>query len=152
MKKKPIFFSLYQSSLFCVFERMAVSDMVLQILVSIEWCAPSPPQTEGTICFLQADIQPGTIVPARYLTFRHILFPSHSYIWTGGYLVPVATLYRSFGSGMFIPDPDPDFYPSWIPDLGSPIPNPTTATKEVGEKIVVLHFIVATNIIKPKII
>jgi hypothetical protein len=28
---------------------------------------------------------------------------------------------------MFIRDPDPDFYPSWIPD-------PTTATKEEEEK------------------
>jgi hypothetical protein len=37
------------------------------------------------------------------------------------------------GFGMFIPDPD--FYPSWIPDIGSPIPNPTTATKEEGKKL-----------------
>ncbi len=36
------------------------------------------------------------------------------------------------GSGMFIPDPD--FYPSRIPDLGSRIPDPKTATKERGEK------------------
>jgi hypothetical protein len=35
------------------------------------------------------------------------------------------------GSGMFIPDPD--FYPSWIPDLGSRIPDPTTEAKEMGE-------------------
>jgi hypothetical protein len=40
---------------------------------------------------------------------------------------------------MFIPDPD--FYPSRIPD-------PTTAPKEEEEKIFVLPFIVATNIIK----
>jgi hypothetical protein len=36
------------------------------------------------------------------------------------------------GSGMFIPDPD--FYPSRIPDLGSRIPDLKTATKERGEK------------------
>jgi hypothetical protein len=30
--------------------------------------------------------------------------------------------------------PDPDFYPFWIPDLGSQIPDPKTATKERGEK------------------
>jgi hypothetical protein len=30
--------------------------------------------------------------------------------------------------------PDPDFYPSRIPDLGSRIPDPKTATKERGEK------------------
>jgi hypothetical protein len=42
---------------------------------------------------------------------------------------------------MFIPDPD--FYPSRIPD-------PKTATKEKGEKIVVLPFLVATNITKLK--
>ena len=36
------------------------------------------------------------------------------------------------GSKMFIPDPD--FYPSRIPDLGSRIPEPKTATKERGEK------------------
>jgi hypothetical protein len=28
--------------------------------------------------------------------------------------------------------PDPDFYPSWIPDLGSRVPDPKTATKERG--------------------
>jgi hypothetical protein len=33
---------------------------------------------------------------------------------------------------MFIPDPD--FYPSRIPDLGSRIPDPKTATKDKGEK------------------
>jgi hypothetical protein len=45
---------------------------------------------------------------------------------------------------MFIPDPD--FCPSRIPD-------PKTATKEKGEKnFVVLHFFVATNITKLKII
>jgi hypothetical protein len=31
--------------------------------------------------------------------------------------------------------PDPDFYPSRIPDLGSRIPDPKTATKDRGEKI-----------------
>jgi hypothetical protein len=35
--------------------------------------------------------------------------------------------------------PDPDFYPSRIPD-------PTTAKKEKLGKVVVLHFSVATNI------
>jgi hypothetical protein len=30
--------------------------------------------------------------------------------------------------------PDPDFYPSRIPDLGSRIPDPKTATKERGDK------------------
>jgi len=34
---------------------------------------------------------------------------------------------------MFIPDPD--FYPSRIPDLGSRIPDPAAATKEEGGKI-----------------
>jgi hypothetical protein len=42
--------------------------------------------------------------------------------------------------------PDPDFYPSRIPDLGSLIPDPKTATKERGEKkLVVIPFYVATN-------
>jgi hypothetical protein len=41
------------------------------------------------------------------------------------------------GSGMFIPDPD--FYPSRIPDLGSRIPDPKTATKERGEKKICRH-------------
>jgi hypothetical protein len=45
---------------------------------------------------------------------------------------------------MFIPDPDPDFYPSRIPDLGSRISDPRSRipdpgskkrTKERGEKI-----------------
>ncbi len=41
--------------------------------------------------------------------------------------------------------PDPDFYPSWIPD-------PKTATKETGEKkLVVIPFFVATNFTKLKI-
>ncbi len=33
-----------------------------------------------------------------------------------------------------IPVPDPDFYPSRIPDSGSRIPDPKIATKERGEK------------------
>ncbi len=51
------------------------------------------------------------------------------------------------GSGMFIPNPD--FYPFLIPDLGSRIPDPKTATKERGEKkLVVRPFFVATNFTK----
>jgi hypothetical protein len=42
---------------------------------------------------------------------------------------------------MFIPDPD--FYPSRIPDTNA-------ATKEEGEKSVVLPFFVATNMTKEK--
>jgi hypothetical protein len=38
---------------------------------------------------------------------------------------------------MFIPDPD--FYPSRIPDLGSWIPDPKAATKERGEKKICCH-------------
>ncbi len=49
--------------------------------------------------------------------------------------------------------PDPDFYPSRIPDPGSRIPNPKTAAKERGEKkLVVMPFYVATNFTKLKII
>jgi hypothetical protein len=45
--------------------------------------------------------------------------------------------------------PDPDFYPSRIPDPGSRIPDPKTATKERGEKkLVVIPFYAATNFIK----
>ncbi len=45
---------------------------------------------------------------------------------------------------MFIPDPD--FYPSRIPDQ---IPDPKTAKKERGEKkLVVIPFYVATNFAK----
>ncbi len=48
---------------------------------------------------------------------------------------------------------DPDFYPSRIPDLVSRIPDPKTATKERGEKkIVVIPCFVATNFTKLKII
>jgi hypothetical protein len=48
---------------------------------------------------------------------------------------------------------DPDFYPSRIPDLGSRIPDPKTATKERGEKkFVVITFYVATNFTKLQII
>jgi hypothetical protein len=48
---------------------------------------------------------------------------------------------------MFIPDPD--FYPSRIPDLGSRIPDPKTATKERGKtKFDVIPFNVATNFTK----
>jgi hypothetical protein len=39
---------------------------------------------------------------------------------------------------MFIPDPGSKFLP--IPDFGSRIPDPTTATKEEGKKLVVLLF------------
>jgi hypothetical protein len=51
---------------------------------------------------------------------------------------------------MFIPDPD--FYPSRIPYLGSRI-QAKTATKERGEKkFVVIPFYVATNFTKLKFI
>jgi hypothetical protein len=36
--------------------------------------------------------------------------------------------------------PDPDFYPSRIPDLASRIPDPKTATKERGEKKLLSYF------------
>jgi hypothetical protein len=48
--------------------------------------------------------------------------------------------------------PDPDFYPSWIPDPGSRIPDPKTALKERGEKKLVVTFFVAINFTKLKII
>jgi hypothetical protein len=47
---------------------------------------------------------------------------------------------------MFIPDPD--FYPSRIPDLGSRIPDPKTAIKERGEKTSCHTFFVAINFTK----
>jgi hypothetical protein len=43
------------------------------------------------------------------------------------------------------PLPDPDFHPSRSPD-------PKTATKERGEKFVVITFYVATNITKLQIV
>jgi hypothetical protein len=49
--------------------------------------------------------------------------------------------------------PDPDFYPSRIPDLVSLIPDPKTATKERGEKkFDVIPFYLATNFTKLYII
>jgi hypothetical protein len=49
--------------------------------------------------------------------------------------------------------PDPDFYPSRIPDPGSRIPDPKTGRKERGEKkFFVQHFFVSTNFTKCKII
>jgi len=49
--------------------------------------------------------------------------------------------------------PDPEFYPSRIPDLGSRIQDSKTATKERGEKkFVVITFYVATNVTKLLII
>jgi hypothetical protein len=52
---------------------------------------------------------------------------------------------------MFIPDPGSCSLP--IPDPGSRIPDPKTATKERGEKkLVVIPFYVATNFTKLKII
>jgi hypothetical protein len=55
------------------------------------------------------------------------------------------------GSGMFIPDPGSWFLP--IPDPGSRIPDPKTATKERGEKKVgVITYYVAKNFTKFKII
>ncbi len=51
------------------------------------------------------------------------------------------------GSGMLIPDPGSWFLP--IPDPGSRIPDPKTATKKRGEKkLVVKPFYVATNVTK----
>jgi len=51
---------------------------------------------------------------------------------------------------MFIPDPD--FYPSRIPDLGSRIPDPKTATKERGEKNCYNTLFVVTNFTKLNLI
>jgi hypothetical protein len=49
--------------------------------------------------------------------------------------------------------PDPDFYPSRIPDHGSRILDPKTATKDRGEKFFfVKPFFVATNFTKLNII
>jgi hypothetical protein len=48
--------------------------------------------------------------------------------------------------------PDPDFYPSRIPDLGSRIPDPKTATERGEKKFFVIPFYVATNFTKLKII
>jgi hypothetical protein len=47
----------------------------------------------------------------------------------------ISQIYKRYNkcSGMFIPNPG--FYPSQIPDPGSQIPDPTTATKEEGENI-----------------
>jgi hypothetical protein len=48
---------------------------------------------------------------------------------------------------------DPDFYPSRIPDLGSRIPDPKTATKDRGEKkFSVKPYFVATNFTKLHIV
>jgi hypothetical protein len=44
--------------------------------------------------------------------------------------------------------PDPDFYPSRIPDPGSRIPDPKTATKRGVKKIVVIPFFIAINLTK----
>jgi hypothetical protein len=53
---------------------------------------------------------------------------------------------RDVYPGSWIPDPDSDFNPSQIPD-------PKTATKERGEKkLVVIPFYIATNFTKLKII
>jgi hypothetical protein len=54
---------------------------------------------------------------------------------------------------MFTRIPDPDFYPSRIPDPGSRIPDPKTATKERGEKnSVIILFFEVTNFTKLNII
>ncbi len=44
--------------------------------------------------------------------------------------------------------PDPDFYPSLIPDLGFRIPDPKTAMKHKGEKNLFLPFFGAINFTK----
>ncbi len=84
------------------------------------------------------------------LQWRGFLFyfsHSLSLLWTG--IVPGSVA----DPGCLSRIPDPDFYPSRIPDpgsripdLGSRIPDPKTATKERGEKkLVVIPFYVATN-------
>ena len=44
--------------------------------------------------------------------------------------------------------PDPDFYPSRIPDLGFRIPDPKTVTKERGEKNLISYFFCSHNFTK----
>jgi hypothetical protein len=56
------------------------------------------------------------------------------------------------GPGCSYQIPDPHFCPSQIPDLGSPILDPKTATKEMMKKISCPTFFVATNITKLRII
>jgi hypothetical protein len=64
-----------------------------------------------------------------------------------GYLCMFLFVISVADSGCFSWIPDPDFYPSRIPDLGSR--NLKTAPEEEGEKFVgSYHFFVATNIIK----
>ncbi len=53
------------------------------------------------------------------------------------------------GSGMFIPDPD--FYPSWIPDLGSRIQK-HQQKRWVKKKFVIVLFYVVTNFTKLNLI
>jgi hypothetical protein len=57
------------------------------------------------------------------------------------------------GSGMFIPDPD--FYPSWIPDLGSRISDPGSKNinkRDGWKKFVIILFFLVTNFTKLNLI
>jgi hypothetical protein len=47
--------------------------------------------------------------------------------------------------------PDPDFYPSPIPDLASRIPDPKTEKKRVEKKLVFIACLVAINFTKLKL-
>jgi hypothetical protein len=68
---------------------------------------------------------------------------------TGSYLVQLLLYFSVADPECLSRIPDPDFYPSRIPDPGSRIPDPKTATKERGKKkIVVIPFYVATNFTK----
>jgi hypothetical protein len=46
--------------------------------------------------------------------------------------------------------PDPDFYPSRIPDLGSQIPDPKTATKDVATNFTIVNYF-SFEVLKKKI-
>jgi hypothetical protein len=72
------------------------------------------------------------IIPKVHLPFALYFFIFFSF-----------SLVQCCGSGMFIPDPGSWFLP--IPDSGSRIPDPKTATKERGEKKLV---VIAINFTK----
>jgi hypothetical protein len=51
--------------------------------------------------------------------------------------VQLKRVYQCCGSGLFIPDPGSDFFPSWIPDPGSElspsrIPDPGSSSKNLS--------------------
>jgi hypothetical protein len=101
--------------------------------------------------YLNADLDPVHILKLNFYTKNTLIVGNRSEnIRTLDQFWTISVLHISVADpGCLSRIPVPDFYPSRIPDPGSRIPDPKTATKDRGEQFFfVKTFFVATNFTK----